>query len=204
MKKFSCWDWLSFQQNRGTGCGPLFCEDLKNRKFYWGDMCIIWMMLEWPQHLECWDCSYLFWRDLIGDTQPPALSSLQGAIQDKSVRILDSAYSSVLCLSCAITALVTGHRHWIEGSFQRHRQEVSPGEVMSSGLTDAKLTPSSSFIIMNNSAKPSSFQYCAGNENLPFPLVRRCQEFLGVHGHTSVFRQKRNSKGPRNGSESLL
>lgn len=169
-----------------------------------GNVCIIWMMLEWPQHLESWDCSCLSWRDLISDTRPFALSSLQGAIQDKSVRILDSDYLRVFCLSCAVTALVTGHVHWIEGSFQRYRHEVSPGEVVPSSLTDAKLTPSSSFVILNNSAEPSSLRYCSGHENLPFPLVRRCQEFLGAHGHTSVFRQKGNSKGSRNGSKSLL
>lgn len=169
-----------------------------------GNVCIIWMMLEWPQHLESWDCSCLSWRDLISDTRPFALSSLQGAIQDKSVRILDSDYLRVFCLSCAVTALVTGHVHWIEGSFQRYRHEVSPGEVVPSSLTDTKLTPSSSFVILNNSAEPSSLRYCSGHENLPFPLVRRCQEFLGAHGHTSVFRQKGNSKGSRNGSKSLL
>ena len=143
-----------------------------------GYVCMIWMMLEWPQHLESWDCSCLSWRDLISDTRPFALSSLQGAIQDKSARILDSDYLRVFCLSSAGIALVTGHVHWIEGSFQRYRHQVSPGDVISSSLTDAKLTPSSSFVILDNSAEPFSFQYCSGHENLPFPLVKRCQESM--------------------------
>ena len=83
-------------------------------------------------------------------------------------------------------------------------KEFPPREVTSSSLTDANLTFSSSFIILNYSAKPSSFQYCIEHENLPFPLVKRCQEFLRVHGHSLVFRRKRNSKDSRNGSRSLF
>lgn len=155
-----------------------------------------------PPHLECWGFDYLFWRDSIAANN--LLHSVQGAIQEKSLGILDSDYLRVFCPSYAITAPVTGHVLWIEGSFWRYRNEVSPGEVTSPSLTNANLTLSSSFIILNNSAKPSSIPCCTEHENLPFPLVKRCQEFLGVHGRTSVFRQKRNSNSSRNGSGSLL
>lgn len=79
-----------------------------------------------------------------------------------------------------------------------------PWDVTSSGLTDANLTFYSSFIILNNSAKPASSQHCTKRENLPFPLVKICQEFVGVQGHASVLTQKRNSNDSRNGRRSLF
>ena len=206
MKKNSgYWELLSFQQNRRKGCGPLFCKDFKKIGQVIGGICLYSLDdvgMTSPPHLECWAFDYLFWRDSIAATN--LLHSVQGAIQEKSLGILDSNYLRVLCPSYAITAPVTGHVLWIEGSFWRYRNEVSPREVTSPSLTNANLTLSSSFVILNNSAKPSSIPCCTEHENLPFPLVKRCQEFLGVHGRTSVFRQKRNSNSSRNGSRSLL
>ena len=137
-------------------------------------------------------------------TQLPARCSSRQVGKDSGLWSLGS-----LLPPRAGTALVTGHVRGMEGSVQRHRHQVSPGEscLPAWRMPRWHLPPLSLFWIILQS--PPHFSTALGMRICLFHLsedVKRpwCPGCLGVHGHASVFRQKSNSKGSRNGSKSLL
>lgn len=187
-----------------------FVKTFKHSTVYLRNL-LIWFGWPWNNlpppptpSLEFWGCDYWLERGFGCRAKGlHTLCSLQGAIQGKSWEVHSDfgfwLLERAFCPSHAMTAPVNGHSLWTQGSFWRQRKEVPPGEVTSSSLTDANsnFPPLSWFRIVLKAFLTPALRWA---EILPFPLVKRCQAFLGIHGPTAALKQTWDSRASRRGS----